>query len=190
MEDSPNEAIKNNVVGTWNTVKAADINKVGLFVLISSDKAVNPINIMGASKRICEMIVQTYNKKSSTEFLAVRFGNVLGSSGSVVELFEKQIKAGGPVTVTHPEIIRYFMTISEVVSLILQAGAYAKDGEIFVLDMGEPVKIADLVNNLIRLSGNRTNKDIVIEYLGLTQGRSYMKKFLWMKKESVRPLIN
>ena len=126
MEDSPNEAIKNNVVGTWNTVRAADINKVGLFALISSDKAVNPINITGASKRICEMIVRTYNKKSSTEFLAVRFGNVLGSSGSVVELFEKQIKAGGPLTVTHPEIIRYFMTVSVVASLILQDGAYEK----------------------------------------------------------------
>ena len=178
MEDSPNEAIKNNVVGTWNTVRAADINKVGLFVLISSDKAVNPINITGASKRICEMIVRTYNKKSSTEFLAVRFGNVLGSSGSVVELFEKQIKAGGPVTVTHPEIIRYFMTISEVVSLILQVGVYAKNGEIFVLDMGEPVKIADLAKNLIRLSGYRPNKDIVIEYTGLRLGEKLYEGIL------------
>ena len=219
MEDSPCEAIKNNAIGTYKTAYAAMVHGCKRFVLISTDKAVNPTNIMGASKRLCEMVIQSFDakikegkaeelpqifthedsshmkakafnwKECKTEFVAVRFGNVLGSNGSVVPLFKKQIEDGGPVTVTHPDINRYFMLIPEAVSLVLQAGAYAKGGEIFVLDMGEPVKIDTLARNMIKLSGLRPDVDIKVEYTGLRPGEKLYEEKL-MAEEGLKKTPN
>ncbi len=189
MEDSPNEAIKNNVFGTYKVAQVAAKYNTDKFVLISTDKAVNPTNIMGAAKRLCEMVVQMMDRRSKTEFVAVRFGNVLGSNGSVIPLFKRQIAEGGPVTVTHPEITRFFMTIPEAVSLVLQAGVYAKGGEIFVLDMGQPVKIDDMARNLIRLSGYEPDVDIKVVYTGLRPGEKLYEELL-MSEEGLQNTEN
>ena len=189
MEISPNEAVKNNCLGTLNLAKLADKYSVKRFVMISTDKAVRPTNVMGASKRICEMIIQTYNDRSDTEFVAVRFGNVLGSNGSVIPLFLRQIETGGPITLTHREITRFFMTIPEAVSLVLTAGLMAKGGEIFVLDMGDPVKIYDLACNLIRMKGYEPEKDIEIVIVGLRPGEKLYEEIL-MDEEGLQKTAN
>jgi len=189
MEDSPAEAIKNNVFGTYKVARAAADFGTDLFILISTDKAVNPTNVMGASKRLCEMVVQSMNGRGRTNFIAVRFGNVLGSNGSVIPLFKKQIAAGGPVTVTDKRVTRFFMTIPEAVSLILQAGAYAKGGEVFVLDMGSPVRIDDMARKMIRLSGFEPDVDIKIEYTGLRPGEKLYEELL-LKSEGLQKTDN
>ena len=189
MEDSPNEAIKNNVIGTLKTARTASRYHVKKFILISTDKAVNPTNIMGASKRLCEMVIQMIGKHSTTEFAAVRFGNVLGSNGSVIPLFRRQIEHGGPVTVTHPDIIRYFMTIPEASQLVLHSGAIAKNGELFVLDMGQPIRIYDLALNMIKLSGLEPDRDIEIVETGLRPGEKLYEELL-VKSETLRKTDN
>jgi len=189
LEDNPFEAVKNNVFGTLNCVELADEFNVERFVLISSDKAVNPSNVMGATKRICEIICQEKNKKSKTLFVSVRFGNVLGSNGSVIPLFKKQLDEGGPLTVTHPDIIRYFMTSDEAIQLILQAGAFGNGGEIFVLDMGEPVKIDDLAKDYIKLSGLILCEDINIVYTGLRPGEKMYEELL-MEEEGLSNTVH